>query len=65
MSTYDSRFDSMPKIGKINVLWALMSHKVRENHAWTDWDMSNQASNHRRNARSKNAKAKHRKKYNR
>lgn len=63
---YDiSKYENLPFRGKISVTSALMALKPKGNHSYTDWDCSNQAHGHWHKKKAKNAKAKHRKKFNR
>lgn len=60
-----SKFETLPKRGKISWTASLMALKPKGNHAWTDWDCSDNAHGRWSKMKAKNSKAKHRKKFNR
>lgn len=60
-----SFYDSLPSLGKVSVVGALMAQKVKRVGHATDWDCSRQAKRYWSKKKAKNAKAKHRKKYKR
>ncbi len=56
------KLEQLALSGKVSVIFAL-NPDMRKH--WCDWESSNQDRNWRRNTNAKNAKAKHRKKFNR
>lgn len=65
--TYDfEHFDHLPLWGKMSYTGYHWCTRTKSRGCrYVDWDCSNQARNRFRNMRSKNAKAKHRKKFKR
>ena len=58
-------YESLPLREKTSWVQALHRQKVKRVAGWTDWDLTNQAHGRWSKMKAKNAKAKHRKKFNR